>query len=183
MNLKSVMMTLYEHYQIMHPLPPDASDSSYMSSDFPSSTFEDDDSSWSSEFKLKVKKKQHAVQRNEFERYMEDDVEDDYDGFDILKWWKGKATKYYFLSCITKDILVIPVSTVSSESAFSTGGRVLDPFRSSLQPSTVEALICAQNWLKTPDKQIDLRAQMDEIEKIEAGSALYRIFSICLVNY
>ena len=57
MNLKSVMMTLYEHYQIMHPLPPNASDSSYMSSDFPSSTFEDDDSSWSSEFKLKVKKK------------------------------------------------------------------------------------------------------------------------------
>ena len=76
--------------------------------------------------------------------------------------------------------MTVPVSTVSSESAFSTGGRVFDHFRSSLQPSTVEALICAQNWLKFPDKQIDFRAQMNEIE---AGSALYRIFSICLVNY
>ena len=41
--------------------------------------------------------------------------------------------------------MVIPVSIVASKSAFSTGGRVLDPFRSSLAPKTVEAIICAQN--------------------------------------
>jgi hypothetical protein len=28
---------------------------------------------------------------------------------------------------------------------FSTEGRVLDPFRNSLAPTTVEALVCAQN--------------------------------------
>ncbi|KAK2376096.1 zinc finger BED domain-containing protein RICESLEEPER [Trifolium repens] len=67
---------------------------------------------------------------------------------------------------MARDILAIPVSTVSSESAFSTGGRVLDSFRSSLNSNTVEALICAQNWIRKP-KAIDLRAHMDEVQQLE----------------
>ena len=74
---------------------------------------------------------------------MEDDVEDDHAEFDILNWWKLKASKYYILSCMTRDIMTIPVSTVSSESVFSTGDRILYSFHSSLSPTTVEALICA----------------------------------------
>ena len=35
---------------------------------------------------------------------------------------------------MARDILAVPVSTVSSESAFSTSGQVLDQFRSSLGP-------------------------------------------------
>jgi len=65
--------------------------------------------------------------------------------FDLLAWWKANITKYLILSKLAKDILAIPVSTVSSEQALSTGGRVIDSFRSSLTPKTVEALICAQN--------------------------------------
>ncbi|XP_052299984.1 uncharacterized protein LOC127903662 isoform X3 [Citrus sinensis] len=47
---------------------------------------------------------------------------------------------------IARDFLAIPVSTVASESAFSTGGRHLSHHRSRLHPSTVEALVCTQNW-------------------------------------
>ncbi|XP_038878772.1 uncharacterized protein LOC120070932 [Benincasa hispida] len=36
---------------------------------------------------------------------------------------------------------------VASDSAFSTSGRVIDPFRTSLSPTTVEALVCAQNYV------------------------------------
>ena len=81
--------------------------------------------------------------------YLEDDVEGDHAEFDILNWWKLKASKYYILSCMARDVQAILVSTVSSESAFSTWGRILDSFCSSLSPTTVEALICAQNWLRS----------------------------------
>ncbi|XP_026458911.1 zinc finger BED domain-containing protein RICESLEEPER 3-like [Papaver somniferum] len=49
-----------------------------------------------------------------------------------------------------RDILAIPVSSVASESAFSTGKRILGHLRSSLKPRTLEALILLQNWLRTP---------------------------------
>ncbi|KAM7461709.1 hypothetical protein LguiA_029830 [Lonicera macranthoides] len=86
--------------------------------------------------------------------------------FDILAWWKVNSSRYKVLSLIARDVLAVPVSTVASESAFSIGGRILDPFRSSLSLKTVEALICTQNWIRTLPI-IDLRESMDEIEKIE----------------
>ncbi|KAL0376138.1 UNVERIFIED_CONTAM: putative AC transposase [Sesamum calycinum] len=60
-------------------------------------------------------------------------------------------SRFPILSKIARDILAVPVSTVASESAFSTGGRVLDAFRSSLSPKIVQALICAQDWLQEFD--------------------------------
>ncbi|XP_017613423.1 zinc finger BED domain-containing protein RICESLEEPER 3-like [Gossypium arboreum] len=50
--------------------------------------------------------------------------------FDIL-WWKVNNPRFPTLSKMAKDVLAIPVSTVASESAFSTKGRVLDQYRSS----------------------------------------------------
>ncbi|KAK4398483.1 Zinc finger BED domain-containing protein RICESLEEPER 2 [Sesamum angolense] len=49
--------------------------------------------------------------------------------FDILKWWKVNTQRFPILSKMARDILAVPVSTVASEAAFSTGGRVLDAFR------------------------------------------------------
>ncbi|GKV07474.1 hypothetical protein SLEP1_g19249 [Rubroshorea leprosula] len=45
-----------------------------------------------------------------------------------------KSGRFPILVAMARDILVIPVSTVASKSAFSTSGRVLDDFRSSLTP-------------------------------------------------
>ncbi|CAN1120860.1 Putative AC transposase, partial [Linum perenne] len=42
----------------------------------------------------------------------------------------------------------IPVTSVASESTFSSGGRLLDPYRSKLHSSTIEALMCTRSWLK-----------------------------------
>jgi hypothetical protein len=69
------------------------------------------------------------------------------------------------------------VSTVASESAFSTGGRVLETYRSSLKPEMAEALICTQNWLKpsfTYFKDLNLMEDFELSEDIIAGKIIFK---------
>lgn len=54
---------------------------------------------------------------------------------------------YCYGQLTARDILAVPISTVASESAFSTGGRHVSPLRNRLHPKTVEALVFAQDWL------------------------------------
>ncbi|XP_019190318.1 PREDICTED: zinc finger BED domain-containing protein RICESLEEPER 2-like [Ipomoea nil] len=68
---------------------------------------------------------------------------------------------------IARDVLAIPISTVASESAFSTSGRVLDPFRSSLTPKIVEALVCTQDWLRLSNTPLSIEENLEELERFE----------------
>ena len=69
------------------------------------------------------------------------------ENFNVLAWWKKNSDAYPVLSLMARDFLAIPVSTVSSESAFSAAGRILGKDRTSLSPETLEALICTKDWL------------------------------------
>lgn len=62
---------------------------------------------------------------------------------------------------MARNILAIPVSSVASESAVSTGGRVLNKFRSSLLPTIVEALICTQDWIQGEAIQTEFVEEID----------------------
>ena len=86
----------------------------------------------------------------ELELYLEEGlVPTDDDNFEVLEWWKSSnGSKFRTLRNIARDIYAIPVSTVASESAFSMGGRIISPQRNRLYPQLVEALACAQNWLR-----------------------------------
>ena len=65
----------------------------------------------------------------ELDHYLDESLlpRNDDDNFDILCWSKSNT-----LHDIARDILAIPVSTVASESCFSTGGRIISPHRSRL---------------------------------------------------
>ncbi|KAK2657046.1 hypothetical protein Ddye_010098 [Dipteronia dyeriana] len=94
--------------------------------------------------KCKFCHKDYAISRNgtgHLRRYLEAqfDVVEDKKEFDLLLWWKTYTYRYSVLSHLARDVLVIPVSTVSSEQAFSTSGRIIEPRRSCLSPEMVEA--------------------------------------------
>ncbi|CAN1294789.1 Zinc finger BED domain-containing protein RICESLEEPER 2 [Linum perenne] len=88
--------------------------------------------------------------------------------FDVLAYWKASAIRFPILSEMARDVLAVPVSSVASESAFITGGRVLSNFRSSLTPAIVEALICAEDWLRSTSTDIfDPEEEENENEQLE----------------
>jgi hypothetical protein len=68
------------------------------------------------------------------------------DGFDILSWWHEHKSNYPILSLLAKDVLTVPVSTISSESVFSLAGRLIEERRRSLTSEMVEILTCLKDW-------------------------------------
>ncbi|KAK3212211.1 hypothetical protein Dsin_016917 [Dipteronia sinensis] len=100
--------------------------------------------------------------KTELDYYLDEPVIPRDDTFDILKWWNVNASKYPTLHCIARDILAILVSTVASESAFSTGGRFVSPHRSRLHAKTIEALMCTQDWLWN---ELNVESEFEAFEK------------------
>jgi len=95
--------------------------------------------------------------RSELDRYLEDEMVDVHTkGFDILDWWKVVGTRYPTLRMIARDIFAIPVTTVASESVFSTSGRVLSEHRRRLTSQMLEALMCSLDWIRNKYKGIFL---------------------------
>ena len=68
---------------------------------------------------------------------------------------------------MTRDILTYPVSTVALEPAFSTRRRVLDEYRSRLNPTIVEALIYLQDWYHAQDREQGLLQEIPDMDEME----------------
>lgn len=116
----------------------------------------DDDLSDFDVFVTSNQTSQVSAKKSELDRYLEEDViPRGNQDFDVLAWWKNDM-KFPTLRVIARDVLSIPVSTVASESAFSTSGRVVTPHRSRLHPKTIEALMCARSWLLAQESEGNL---------------------------
>jgi hypothetical protein len=93
--------------------------------------------------------------KSELDRYLDEEmVSMHIKNFNVLDWWKVAGTRYPTLRRIARDIYAIPVTTIASESAFSTGGRVVSEHRSRLTSKMLEALMCSQDWLRNKYKSI-----------------------------
>uniref|UniRef100_A0A803Q163 Transposase n=1 Tax=Cannabis sativa TaxID=3483 RepID=A0A803Q163_CANSA len=142
-KVKNMMTSLYAFYQKIVVLPNSSNDQQATEN----ATFKSNASSSSTSFLIKLRFVSSEVATNDLDDYLNDRKEKLLDNvdFDILDWWKRNSSKYPVVSRIANDVLAVQISSVASELAFSTGGRILYPFRSSLSPKTVEALICSKN--------------------------------------
>jgi hypothetical protein len=60
--------------------------------------------------------------RTELDLYLEEPTLSRTQELDIISWWQYAGIKYPTLRKIARDIMPIHVTTVASESVFSTGG-------------------------------------------------------------
>ncbi|WVZ98352.1 hypothetical protein U9M48_043808, partial [Paspalum notatum var. saurae] len=107
-----------------------------------------------------------SASKSELEKYLAEENEEQTIKFNIMDRWKANSTRFPILGRLARDILAISITTVASESAFSTGGRILDDFRSSLTPFIVEALVCTQNWMRRASP-ITNEEDTEELAKLE----------------
>ena len=71
------------------------------------------------------------------QKYLNEGLEEYEVEDDVLGWWKVHSNRYPVVAHIAHDVLVVLVSIIASESAFSARGRSLSSFRTSLTPKVI----------------------------------------------
>ncbi|CAN1246976.1 Putative AC9 transposase [Linum grandiflorum] len=159
-NIKAVLLDLVREYQTKATtnLP------SQSRSNIPSSSATDLDFDM---FAHQKKKARPTIVTTELDHYLADDLYPRNLGdLDLLAWWKLHGGKYPTLHNIARDLLAILITSVASESAFSSGGRLLDPHRSKLNSNTVEAMMCARSWIQDEARRSGGKCYVAEIEGV-----------------
>ncbi|XP_054796915.1 zinc finger BED domain-containing protein RICESLEEPER 2-like [Prosopis cineraria] len=86
--------------------------------------------------------------KSDLEKYLEEPLFPRNVDFSILNWWKVHTPRYPVLSMMARNVLGVPMSKVSPDLAYNINGRELDRDWSSLNPVTVQALVCSQDWIQ-----------------------------------
>ncbi|XP_072058062.1 zinc finger BED domain-containing protein RICESLEEPER 1-like [Arachis hypogaea] len=109
-------------YDLFHEYQQNLSNSSnafeYSTQELQMNAEQDDDAAYQLYIRQK-KRKNGSFVKTEFDHYIEEDVHPLSTNFDILAWWKVNGARFLTLQRIVRDIF-FPVSTVTSESSFST---------------------------------------------------------------
>ncbi|KAM0026341.1 putative transcription factor/ chromatin remodeling BED-type(Zn) family [Helianthus debilis subsp. tardiflorus] len=99
------------------------------------------------DFDMYIMEKTSQQSKSELDQYLEESLLPRVHEFDVMGWWKLNKVKYPTLSKLARDILTVPVSAVAPELVFESGIKEMDRYRCSLRPETVEAIVCAKDWL------------------------------------
>ncbi|KAM3252433.1 hypothetical protein P3L10_006503 [Capsicum annuum] len=116
---------------------------------------------------MKHKAENTTTVKTELQKYLDEANEGETKNFNVLSWWKIHSPKFSILAEMARDVLAILISSVASESAFCTGGRILDSFRSSLTPKLVQTLVCLQYWIQSESQLVSIEEDIDFLEKLE----------------
>ena len=94
------------------------------------------------------------------------------DGLDIMAWWRRHERAYPTLAMMARDIFAVPVSTVPSESCFSSANRILSDKRSKLGPHVFERLVCLKDWIQAEERKQHMaqQASSSEVDTEESGT-------------
>ncbi|KAF7807466.1 zinc finger BED domain-containing protein RICESLEEPER 2-like [Senna tora] len=155
-SVRDTLCRLFDHYRLSFGVSEQNTNLASQTSQSRDDNVNVENYDISTVFVEEMSREDQLESKTEVEIYLAEAREKVSDKFDILNWWKVSSSKYPILALIARDVLVIPMSIVASESAFSTGGCVLDPYRSSLSPRMVDALICAQNWYRNTPLPCDM---------------------------
>ncbi|GKG34880.1 zinc finger BED domain-containing protein RICESLEEPER 2, partial [Tanacetum coccineum] len=77
---------------------------------------------------------------------------DEFASYDVLGFWKAKESQFPVLSRMARDILSVQATSVASESAFSTSGRVLSIRRTRLTLASLEICMCLKDHLDATNR-------------------------------
>lgn len=99
----------------------------------------------------------------------------------ILSWWKINSPIFPIFAEMARDVLTIPISNVASECASSTGGHILDLFRSLLTPKLVQTLVCLQDWIRSKSQSVSVEEDTDILEQLEQGKNILIVLIFLLL--
>jgi hAT family C-terminal dimerisation region len=102
------------------------------------------------------------INNNELLSYCLGNMEDDQ--IDILEYWKRNATAYPTLAMMARDVFTVHVSTVPSESCFSSTNKILTDKRIKLGSKIFEQLVCNKYW-------IDVESRMQHDTTFKAATS------------
>ncbi|GKA68201.1 zinc finger BED domain-containing protein RICESLEEPER 2-like protein [Tanacetum coccineum] len=108
----------------------------------------------------KKKSRGDPTMSSEYEQYLKTDFVSglqpkDFASYDVLGFWKSKENQFPVLSRMAMDILSVQASSVASESAFSTSGRLLTIRRTRLTPESLEMCMCLKDHLDAQERKQD----------------------------
>ncbi|KAB2092200.1 hypothetical protein ES319_A02G013000v1 [Gossypium barbadense] len=134
--------------------------------------------SYFSKFASPSNVKKVASQKSELDCYLEETLLPS--DADILGWWRVNSQRFPTLAKMARDFLAIPVSVSAPCSNIS--AMTTNPTYSSLDPESMEALVCSQNWLEStkendgehhePMQNMDKRKRKME----ENGTSTVKVF-------
>ncbi|GKB58487.1 zinc finger BED domain-containing protein RICESLEEPER 2-like protein [Tanacetum coccineum] len=95
---------------------------------------------------------------SEYERYVNSNFvtlldNSEFAAFDLLGFWKAKESMFPVLSRMAMDIISVQATSVASESAYSTSGRVLSIRITRLTPASLKMCMCLKDHLDAQERK------------------------------